>query len=342
MKSKSNILLIYTGGTIGMIKDSETGSLENFNFNDLLEYIPELNLLDCNVSSKSFSKPIDSSNMKPSNWLEIGTIVEDNYESYDGFVILHGSDTMSYTASALSFMLENLSKPVIFTGSQLPIGDLRTDAKENLITSIQIASLIEKNQPVIQEVGVYFEYKLYRANRTTKINAEHFEAFDSPNYPPLIISGVNLFVNYDFLLKPKKNKKLVVHKIFEPNVLLVKLFPGINEKMINHILSTPNLKGVIFETYGSGNLTNEKWFLKALKIIIDKNIPVINVTQCVGGSVDMNIYSTNILYRNIGIISGKDITTEAAVTKLMLMLGQNISTNNFKTKFETSFVGEMK
>jgi L-asparaginase len=202
--------------------------------------------------------------------------------------------------------------------------------------------LIEKNQPVIQEVGVYFEYKLYRANRTTKINAEHFEAFDSPNYPPLIISGVNLFVNYDFLLKPKKNKKLVVHKIFEPNVLLVKLFPGINEKMINHILSTPNLKGMIFETYGSGNLTNEKWFLKALKIIIDKNIPVINVTQCVGGSVDMNIYSTNILYRNIGIISGKDITTEAAVTKLMLMLGQNISTNNFKTKFETSLVGEMK
>ena len=342
MKRKPNILLIYTGGTIGMIKDSETGALENFNFNDLLEYIPELNLLDCNISSKSFSKPIDSSNMKPSNWVEIGTIVEENYESYDGFVILHGSDTMSYTASALSFMLENLSKPVIFTGSQLPIGDLRTDAKENLITSIQIASLIEKNQPVIQEVGVYFEYKLYRANRTTKINAEHFEAFDSPNYPPLIISGVNLFVNYDFLLKPKKNKKLVVHKFFEPNVLLVKLFPGINEKMINHILSTPNLKGVIFETYGSGNLTNEKWFLKALKIIIDKNIPVINVTQCVGGSVDMNIYSTNILYRNIGIISGKDITTEAAVTKLMLMLGQNISANNFKTKFETSLIGEMK
>jgi len=342
MKKIPNILLIYTGGTIGMIKNSETGTLENFNFNDLLECIPELNLLDCNISSKSFSNPIDSSNMKPYNWIEIGTIIEDNYKNYDGFVILHGSDTMSYTASALSFMLENLSKPVIFTGSQLPIGDLRTDAKENLITSIQIASLVENNQPVVQEVGLYFEYKLYRANRTTKINAEHFEAFDSPNYPPLIISGVNLSINYQSLLTAKKNKKLVVHKIFEPNILLVKLFPGINKETINHLFSTPNLKGMIFETYGSGNITNEKWFLKALKIIIDKKIPVVNVTQCAGGSVDMNIYSTNIIYRNIGIISGKDISTEAAVTKLMLMLGQNIPANNFKTKFETSLRGEMK
>ena len=342
MKKIPNILLIYTGGTIGMIKDSVTGALENFNFNDLLESIPELNLLDCNISSKSFSNPIDSSNMKPSNWIEIGTIIEDNYKNYDGFVILHGSDTMSYTASALSFMLENLSKPVIFTGSQLPIGDLRTDAKENLITSIQIASLVENNQPVVQEVGLYFEYKLYRANRTTKINAEHFEAFDSPNYPPLIISGVNLSINYQSLLTAKKNKKLVVHKFFEPNILLVKLFPGINKETINHLFSTPNLKGMIFETYGSGNITNEKWFLKALKIIIDKKIPVVNVTQCAGGSVDMNIYSTNIIYRNIGIISGKDISTEAAVTKLMLMLGQNIPANNFKTKFETSLRGEMK
>ena len=342
MKKKPNILLIYTGGTIGMIKNSETGALENFNFNDLLESIPELNLLDCNISSKSFSNPIDSSNMKPSNWIEIVTIIEDNYKNYDGFVILHGSDTMSYTASALSFMLENLSKPVIFTGSQLPIGDLRTDAKENLITSIQIASLVENNQPVVQEVGLYFEYKLYRANRTTKINAEHFEAFDSPNYPPLIISGVNLSINYQSLLTAKKNKKLVVHKIFEPNILLVKLFPGINKETINHLFSTPNLKGMIFETYGSGNITNEKWFLKALKIIIDKKIPVVNVTQCAGGSVDMNIYSTNVIYRNIGIISGKDISTEAAVTKLMLMLGQNIPANNFKTKFETSLRGEMK
>ena len=195
---------------------------------------------------------------------------------------------------------------------------------------------------MVQEVGLYFEYKLYRANRTTKINAEHFEAFDSPNYPPLIISGVNLSINYQSLLTAKKNKKLVVHKIFEPNILLVKLFPGINKETINHLFSTPNLKGMIFETYGSGNITNEKWFLKALKTIIDKKIPVVNVTQCAGGSVDMKIYSTNVIYRNIGIISGKDISTEAAVTKLMLMLGQNIPANNFKTKFETSLRGEMK
>ena len=235
MNTKPNILLIYTGGTIGMIKDSETGALQNFNFDELLKFIPELNLLECNIASHSFLKPIDSSNMNPTFWVEIGTIIEDNYNIYDGFVVLHGSDTMSYTASALSFMLENLTKPVIFTGSQLPIGDLRTDAKENLITSIQIASLHKDNKPVITEVGLYFEYKLYRANRTTKVNAEHFEAFDSLNYPPLIISGVNLSVHFPVLLKPNWNKKLVVHKNFESNILLVKMFPGINEEAINYL-----------------------------------------------------------------------------------------------------------
>ena len=342
MNTKRNILLIYTGGTIGMIKDSETGALQNFNFDELLKYIPELNLLECNIASHSFLEPIDSSNMNPDFGVEIGIIIEDNYDTYDGFVVLHGSDTMSYTASALSFMLENLTKPVIFTGSQLPIGDLRTDAKENLITSIQIASLYRNNKPVITEVGLYFEYKLYRANRTTKVNAEHFEAFDSLNYPPLIISGVKLSINFPVLLKPNWNKKFVVHKILESNILLVKMFPGINKEIINHIFSYPNLKGLVLETYGSGNLTNEKWFLKAIKKITNKNIPVINVTQCFGGGVDMSIYNTNKEYRTIGIISGKDITTEAAIAKLMFMLGQNISAKGFKTKFETSLRGEMK
>jgi len=342
MCKKPNILLIYTGGTIGMIKDSETGSLHNFNFDELLKYIPELNLLDCNISTHSFKKPIDSSNMNPTHWVKIATIIEDSYDDFDGFVILHGSDTMSYTASALSFMLENLSKPVIFTGSQLPIGDLRTDAKENLITSIQIASLCENGIPVIKEVGLYFEYKLYRANRTTKINAEHFEAFDSLNYPPLIISGVNLSVNEQALLALNEGKALQVHKKLENNIVLVKMFPGIDESTINHIFSYPKIKGLVIETYGSGNITNEKWFVNAIKKLIDKGIPIINVTQCSGGSVNMNLYKTNIQYRKLGVISGKDITTESALAKLMFLLGQNISANLFKTKYETSLRGEMK
>jgi len=209
---KPNILLIYTGGTIGMVKDSETGVLRSFDFNNLLINIPELKLLDCTIQTISFEEPIDSSNINPNYWIQIAEIIDSNYDTCDGFVVLHGSDTMSYSASALSFMLENLSKPVIFTGSQLPIGDLRTDAKENLITSIQVASLRENNKPVIKEVGLYFEYKLYRGNRSTKINAEHFEAFDSLNYPDLVESGVHLKINYPYLLNPDTRKPLVIHK----------------------------------------------------------------------------------------------------------------------------------
>ena len=342
MKKEPNILLIYTGGTIGMIKDFETGTLHNFNFDELLKYIPELNLLECNISTKSFDEPIDSSNMNPDHWVSLVTVIEENYNNFDGFVILHGSDTMSYTASALSFMLENLNKPVIFTGSQLPIGDLRTDAKENLITSIQIASLCENGKPPITEVCLYFEYKLYRANRTTKINADNFEAFASLNYPPLVISGVNLEVNKSALLKPNRNKKLIVHKNIVSDILLVKMFPGITRDTINHLFSYHNIKGMVIESYGSGNLTDKDWFIKALKEITDKKIPVVNVTQCSGGSVNMGIYSVNKKLNKVGVISGKDITTEAALAKLMFMLGKNIPANNFKTIYETSLRGEMK
>ncbi len=341
MKNKPNILLIYTGGTIGMIKDFKTGALRNFNFKDLLKHIPELNLLDCDIETQSFSKPIDSSNMNPGYWLDLANMVEENYENFDGFVVLHGSDTMSYTASALSFMLENLAKPVIFTGSQLPIGDLRTDAKENLITSIQIAAYQENGKPKVAEVGLYFEYKLYRANRTTKITAEHFSAFSSPNYPPLAESGVHLLFNEEALLKPNRRKKLKVHKKLDSRILLVKMFPGITEEIIAHLFSFPDTRGIILETFGSGNVTNESWFLRQLEAVQKRGIPIINVTQCSGGGVTMGLYETSIALKNMGIISGKDITTEAALAKLMYLLGQKISNVGFKTLFETSMRGEL-
>ncbi|WGK95443.1 MULTISPECIES: asparaginase [Flavobacterium] len=342
MHSKAKILLIYTGGTIGMKKDFATGALKAFNFSKLLQRIPELKLLDCEIETISFDNPIDSSNMNPEKWVQLATIIEENYTLFDGFVVLHGSDTMSYTASALSFILENLTKPIIFTGSQLPIGDLRTDAKENLITAIQIASLRQDEQAVVKEVCLYFEYKLYRANRTTKINAEHFKAFTSPNYPFLIESGVHLTINSQFFLPLKNRMPFRVHKILDTNVIILKLFPGISEQVIDAVVGIPHLKGIVLETYGAGNASTADWFLNVLQKAINKGIHIVNVTQCSGGSVRMGQYETSSVLLEIGVISGKDITTEAAITKLMYLLGQNIDATDFKEVFETSLRGEIQ
>ncbi|ASV32554.1 asparaginase [Maribacter cobaltidurans] len=338
---KIKILLLYTGGTIGMVKDYETGALRSFNFNKLLKHIPELNQLDCSINSISFENPIDSSNMNPDEWVKIATIIEESYSEYDGFVVLHGSDTMSYTASALSFLLENLDKPVILTGSQLPIGDLRTDAKENLITSIQIAALQKNGMPVIKEVCLYFEYKLYRGNRTTKINAENFQAFTSFNYPHLAESGVHLNVFTEYLLPKKRNKNLIVHKKLDSNIGLLKLFPGINWAFVESVLQTPGLRALILETYGSGNAPTADWFLNCLKKAIDSGLHIINVTQCSGGGVIMGKYETSSRLKQMQVINGKDITTEAAISKAMYMLGSGVSGKHFKTVFETSLRGEM-
>lgn len=342
MAEKSKILLIYTGGTIGMIKDAETGALKAFDFDDLLNHVSELKILEHHIDTYSFEEPMDSSNMNPKFFAMIATVIEDNYDKYDGFVVLHGSDTMAYSASALSFMFENLAKPVIFTGSQLPIGDLRTDAKENLITAIQLAGLKRNGKMVITEVGLYFEYKLYRGNRSSKVNSEHFKAFDSPNYPPLVVSGVHLKVNYPLLKKPNYRKKLIVHKALNDDVLILKLFPGINKRVMEQVLSIEGLRGVILETYGTGNASNEDWFIGLLERCINRGVHIVNITQCGGGGISMGKYETSTRLKEIGIISGKDMTTEAAVTKMMYLLSQDLLPKVFKTIYETSLRGEME
>ena len=342
MTNKPNILIVYTGGTIGMVKDYKTKALKVFDFSQIVDKIPELKQLDCHIDSLSFEDLIDSSNMNTDYYVQIAETIEANYEKYDGFVILTGSDTMSYISSAISFMFENLQKPIIFTGSQLPIGDLRTDAKENLITTIEIAAARKNGKPIISEVGLYFEYKLYRANRTTKINAAQFEAFTSMNYPPLAESGVHLNFNESLLHSQKESaKKLVVRKKLDTNIAILKLFPGITKNVVESILQIQNLKGVVLETYGAGNALTQAWFLDVLKTSIQNGIQIVNVTQCVGGSVILGHYETSVAMKEIGIVNGKDITTESAIAKLMYLLGENLGEKSFKRLFERSLRGEI-
>lgn len=339
---KRTVLLMYTGGTIGMVKDLETGTLVPFNFDDLLNKIPELAQLNCNIATYTFYKPLDSSNIQPSDWVQLAEKIEKEYDKYDGFVILHGSDTMAYTASALSFLLENTHKAVVFTGSQLPISDMRTDAKENLITAIQIASDYNADgTAVVKEVSLYFEYKLYRGNRTSKVNSDHFEAFASLNFPPLAESGVLLNYNKHLFFRPKE-KKLKVHNKLNSNVAILKLFPGISEDVIQAIVNIKDLKGLLIETYGSGNAPSQEWFVKSIEKAIQKGITVVNITQCSTGTVNHSLYEVGLQMRKVGVVGGKDMTTEAALTKLMFILAHEEYKQQPKKWMRKNLRGEMK
>lgn len=337
---KTSVLLIYTGGTIGMMQDPRSGELKPFNFKALSQQIPELNKFDIELSSVSFKHPIDSSNMHPDIWIELANIIKDNYKKHNGFVILHGSDTMSFTASALSFMLENLNKPVILTGSQLPIGIIRTDGKENLITAIEIAGARKNGKPVVSEVCIYFEYKLYRGNRTFKYNSQHFDAFKSPNYPHLAEAGVDIKYNENALMKGPK-KELKIHTHLDNDISVLKLFPGLSKKITLSILNTPGIKAVILETFGAGNATTAPWFTEALENAIKRGVIIYNVTQCLEGKVIQGMYQTSSHLKKMGVISGEDITFESAVAKLMFVLGQNLSIKESKKLLEKNLRGEI-
>lgn len=323
-----------------MVQDPRTLSLKPLTFDNLYKYLPVLENFDCRIDFHTFEPLLDSSNMNPGFWVQLATVIEQNYEDYDGFVVLHGSDTMAYTASALSFMLENLNKPVIFTGSQLPIGMVRTDGRENFINSIEIAAAREFDTPVVPEVAICFENKLFRANRTSKLNAENFEAFISGNYPLLAEVGVRIKYYGNNILKPNF-KKLRVSKELDDNIAILKLFPGISPQVTQSILSTSGLKAVILESFGAGNAPTVDWFMDQLQDASNRGIIILNVTQCKGGAVEMGKYETSAGLSRIGVIGGYDITTESAVTKLMYLLGSGYSTDSVKQLLQTSLRGEM-
>jgi L-asparaginase len=336
----ASILIIYTGGTIGMIHDKNSDTLIPVDFERIKDFIPELMKFNYQLTTYCFSLPLDSSNMSPGLWIEMVKIIEANYNLYDGFVILHGTDTMAYTSSALSFLLENLGKPVILTGSQLPLESLRTDAKENLITSIEIAAAKENEAPIITEVCIYFEYQLYRGNRTHKYSAENFEAFRSSNYPILAEAGVEIRFNKAALLK-RNNTDVKFYHGLNPNIAILKLFPGFTANYIKSILNIRGLKAVILETYGSGNAPLDKWFIELLKKTIEKGIIILNISQCNAGSVDQGRYETGAMFQKIGVIGGKDMTIETAVCKLMFLLENNKDIAEIKKLLPLSLRGEL-
>lgn len=324
-----------------MVQSPHTGTLAPVRFDEILSEVPELNKFNFDIRTITFDPPLDSSNMSPSVWFKIAKTIEKNYNIYDGFVVLHGTDTMAYTASALSYMFDNLDKAIILTGSQLPIGTLRTDGKENLITSVEIAAARNGNVSMVPEVCIYFDFRLYRGNRTVKRDADQFSAFRSVNYPELAVAGVDIRYRTEFIHYPDNKGILRVNTRFDDNVAILKMFPGINQRVFNSILKIPGLKGIVLETFGAGNVPTSRWLINCIKRAIKKDIVVLNITQCEGGRVSMGQYETSIELLKAGVVSGKDMTTEAAITKLMFLSGQELSVDEVKMYLGKNLRGEM-
>lgn len=340
--TRPRILLIYTGGTIGMIENPDTNSLQPFDFDHLIDNVPKLKMLNYVIDNVSFSEPIDSSDMNPEHWAQIARVVETHYHLYDGFVVLHGTDTMAYTASALSFMLRNLRKPVIITGSQLPIGEVRTDGEENLITAVQIAAEVDRHgDPMVQEVAILFENYLWRGNRATKRSADNFNAFKSHNYPEL--AKIGLFINYheDALYRHHGNEPFCVDYGMDVNVTVVDLFPGMRAETLRHALESPGIRGVILRSFGAGNAPTASWFADELRRAVERGLVVFNVTQCVGGSVDQGRYAASEALISAGVVGGGDITTEAAIAKMMFLFGQGLTPAEIRNRLVRPLCGEM-
>lgn len=340
MQSPSQILIIYTGGTIGSFEDHTSKSLKPVNFEQLREYIPELNRIDAQITVKAFDAPKDSSDMGPEDWVKIVELIRANYQSYDGFVILHGTDTMAYTASAVSFMIEHLGKPVIFTGSQLPIGKIRTDGKENLITAIEIAASRKDGKPVIQEVCIYFEFKLYRANRTFKYSAEHFNAYLSPNYPLLAEAGVNIEYNFS-AIAPAPVDDIRFSTSLDPRIGILTLFPGITRQMAENVIGNQNFRAIILETFGSGNAPIRDWFFEITETALASGQIILNITQCRQGAVMQGRYETSHRLKQLGVTGGGDMIREAALTKLMYLLGNYHDVHQIRQLLQKPIRGEM-